>query len=41
MVRLIVSSGVAMIVEALTEEYALRFAQDFLAIAPAPAKATA
>ena len=28
-------------VEALTEEYARRFAEDFLAIAPAPAKATA
>jgi biotin carboxylase len=28
-------------VEALTQEYARRFAEDFLAIAPAPAKATA
>ncbi len=28
-------------VKALTDEYAMRFAQDFLAIAPAPAKATA
>jgi biotin carboxylase len=38
---LIVRSGDPARVEALTEEYARRFAQDFLAIAPAPAKATA
>ncbi|MGA9719662.1 MAG: ATPase [Acidobacteriaceae bacterium] len=38
---LIVRSGDPARVEALTEEYARRFAEDFLAIAPAPAKATA
>ncbi len=38
---LIVRSSDPARVEALTEEYARRFAQDFLAIAPAPAKATA
>ena len=38
---LIVRSGDPARVESLTEEYARRFAQDFLAIAPAPAKATA
>ncbi len=38
---LIVRSKDAARVEALTEEYARRFAEDFLAIAPAPAKATA
>ncbi len=38
---LIVRSGDPARVQALTEEYAGRFAQDFLAIAPAPAKATA
>jgi biotin carboxylase len=38
---LIVRSGDPARVEALTEQYARRFAQDFLAIAPAPAKATA
>jgi biotin carboxylase len=38
---LIVRSADPARVEALTEEYARRFAQDFLAIAPAPAKATA
>jgi biotin carboxylase len=38
---LIVRSADPARVEALTEEYARRFAEDFLAIAPAPAKATA
>jgi biotin carboxylase len=38
---LIVRSSNPQRVEALTEEYARRFAEDFLAIAPAPAKATA
>lgn len=38
---LIVRSSDPARVEALTEEYARRFAEDFLAIAPAPAKATA
>jgi biotin carboxylase len=38
---LIVRSSNPARVEALTEEYARRFAEDFLAIAPAPAKATA
>ncbi len=38
---LIVRSGDPARVEALTQEYARRFAEDFLAIAPAPAKATA
>jgi biotin carboxylase len=38
---LIVRSSDPVRVEALTEEYARRFAEDFLAIAPAPAKATA
>jgi biotin carboxylase len=38
---LIVRSNNPQRVEALTEEYARRFAEDFLAIAPAPAKATA
>jgi biotin carboxylase len=38
---LIVRSGDPARVQALTEEYARRFAEDFLAIAPAPAKATA
>lgn len=38
---LIVRSSDAERVKALTEEYARRFAEDFLAIAPAPAKATA
>ncbi|HEY3989943.1 MAG TPA: ATPase [Acidobacteriaceae bacterium] len=38
---LIVCSSDPARVEALTEEYARRFAEDFLAIAPAPAKATA
>jgi biotin carboxylase len=38
---LIVRSGDPARVEALTEQYARRFAEDFLAIAPAPAKATA
>jgi hypothetical protein len=38
---LIVRSSDPARVQALTEEYARRFAEDFLAIAPAPAKATA
>jgi biotin carboxylase len=38
---LIVRSSDPARVETLTEEYARRFAEDFLAIAPAPAKATA
>ncbi len=38
---LIVRSADPARVQALTEEYARRFAEDFLAIAPAPAKATA
>jgi hypothetical protein len=38
---LIVRSADPARIEALTEEYARRFAEDFLAIAPAPAKATA
>jgi biotin carboxylase len=38
---LIVRSSDPARVQELTEEYARRFAQDFLAIAPAPAKATA
>ena len=38
---LIVRSADAARVEALVEEYARRFAEDFLAIQPAPAKATA
>lgn len=38
---LIVRSSDPARVEALTEEYGRRFAEDFLAIAPAPAKATA
>jgi biotin carboxylase len=38
---LIVRSNDPARVQALTEEYARRFAEDFLAIAPAPAKATA
>lgn len=38
---LIVRAGDPARVAALTEEYARRFAEDFLAIAPAPAKATA
>jgi biotin carboxylase len=38
---LIVRSSDPARVEALTEEYARRFAEDFLAVAPAPAKATA
>jgi biotin carboxylase len=38
---LIVRSGDPARVQVLTEEYARRFAEDFLAIAPAPAKATA
>ena len=38
---LIVRSSNPARVEALTDEYARRFAEDFLAVAPAPAKATA
>jgi biotin carboxylase len=38
---LIVRSSDPARVEALTEEYGRRFAEDFLAVAPAPAKATA